>query len=680
MKKLLIIPLLFFSLILSATKHYVAASGGTFSTITQVNAHAFVAGDSCLFNRGETFYGTLNITWSGSAGSPIFFGAYGTGADPIITGFTTLSSWTDETGGIYSKVVTIESSDSIIVSIDGVNTPIGRFPNTGYNTIDSKSGYVSITDAHLDASVTDWEGADVGIRAAEFLMDRQKITDHTTNTITFNSARGLTAGNGYFIQNDLRTLDVYGEWYYDGSKFSMFFGAVDPATKVVKVSTLTNAVVVNSRDYITFDNISFTGFGSNGFHLIDAAHFIIQNCGISFCGGIGINCENESSGDSHGSLFDSNVISDINNVGIMQKSQWQNSTITNNVISNIGLIPCAVYSAEPYPIQYVGISLFDIYTNTNTLIQYNTISNIGYSGIQFYGTNINVKNNFVNTFCLLLQDGGGIYTYLENPATSQANLIQSNIVINAIGNHEGLDHDMYHNAFGIYVDAFSTGITVENNTIAYIAGYNFFCNGNRNGVIRGNTMYVTPPVAYYAHTYTYNRYGISISDWTNSISVLAGMTIDNNKIVSNGPGNRKWIEYYSAYRDFNTVITSDYNHFGCATGDESYSIRSTPPASYYSLSGWRTYSGQDANSTYMETVDTEIHFIYNASSVTKGYTLSASMVDAANTSYSGYILLQPWSSLILIGTGTVTSVRMLIDPIDPTKHYQLNGKTVYIRR
>jgi hypothetical protein len=82
----------------------------------------------------------------------------------------------------------------------------------------------------------------------------------------------------------------------------------------------------------------------------------------------------------------------------------------------------------------------------------------------------------------------------------------------------------------------------------------------------------------------------------------------------------------------------------------------------------------------METVDTEIHFIYNASSVTKGYTLSASMVDAANTSYSGYILLQPWSSLILIGTGTVTSVRMLIDPIDPTKHYQLNGKTVYIRR
>jgi len=84
-----------------ATTYYVTAAGsdansGTdtghpWQTISKVNGSTFVAGDSILFNRGGVWYGTsLTAPSSGSSGSPITFGAYGSGANPIIKGSTLL--------------------------------------------------------------------------------------------------------------------------------------------------------------------------------------------------------------------------------------------------------------------------------------------------------------------------------------------------------------------------------------------------------------------------------------------------------------------------------------------------------------------------------------------------------------------------------------------------------------
>src|SRR6267154_752826 len=85
-----------------ATTYYVAAAGsdsnngtstGTpWQTISKVNGSTFSAGDSVLFNRGDVWYGSsLTAPSSGSSGSPITFGAYGIGANPIIKGSTLLN-------------------------------------------------------------------------------------------------------------------------------------------------------------------------------------------------------------------------------------------------------------------------------------------------------------------------------------------------------------------------------------------------------------------------------------------------------------------------------------------------------------------------------------------------------------------------------------------------------------
>ena len=61
--------------------------GAPWQTIAKVNATTFRPGDSVLFKRGETWVGVnLIISSSGTGSAPITFGAYGTGADPIIDG------------------------------------------------------------------------------------------------------------------------------------------------------------------------------------------------------------------------------------------------------------------------------------------------------------------------------------------------------------------------------------------------------------------------------------------------------------------------------------------------------------------------------------------------------------------------------------------------------------------
>jgi hypothetical protein len=104
MKAILIVGcLFFFALPVRATTYYVAAAGsdsnngtstGTpWQTIAHVNAQTFSAGDSILFNKGDVWYGTALVApSSGSSGSPITFGAYGSGANPIIKGSTLLST------------------------------------------------------------------------------------------------------------------------------------------------------------------------------------------------------------------------------------------------------------------------------------------------------------------------------------------------------------------------------------------------------------------------------------------------------------------------------------------------------------------------------------------------------------------------------------------------------------
>ena len=62
------------------------SSNSAFASLAKVNSLGLQPGDTVLFARGSSHNGTLQVNASGTASAPIKYGAYGSGADPIIGG------------------------------------------------------------------------------------------------------------------------------------------------------------------------------------------------------------------------------------------------------------------------------------------------------------------------------------------------------------------------------------------------------------------------------------------------------------------------------------------------------------------------------------------------------------------------------------------------------------------
>ena len=260
----------------NATNYYIAANGddganGTtpstaWQSISKFNnsSSLFTPGTTVYFNKGDVFDGTINVPKSGASGSPITLSAYGTGAKPIITGFKTLTTWTNEGGGIYSATITTSILTNM-VTIDGKQVGMGRYPDLSFLTYESFATTKSITDNGLGTS-TNWTGAGLAIRKNDWTLDRAIITNHTGDVLTYTNLGSTqtpaSSGFGYFFMNDLKTLTTYGEWYHNpvNGKFYMYFGTVDPTTKIVQVALLSN-LINNSTgyDYINIDNLNLKG-------------------------------------------------------------------------------------------------------------------------------------------------------------------------------------------------------------------------------------------------------------------------------------------------------------------------------------------------------------------------------------------------------------------------------------
>jgi parallel beta-helix repeat protein len=93
-------------------------------TINKVNTSTFLPGDSILFQSTCTWREQLTVPSSGSAGSPITVGAYGSGALPIINGAALLSSgWTVTSGDIWQASLTTQPQQVFFNGVRG--SPVG---------------------------------------------------------------------------------------------------------------------------------------------------------------------------------------------------------------------------------------------------------------------------------------------------------------------------------------------------------------------------------------------------------------------------------------------------------------------------------------------------------------------------------------------------------------------------
>ena len=122
MKKLIIILFLFLGVVNAQTVYHFAQSGDDdtgdgsletpYKTMAKLATLSPAAGDSVVFLSGDTWRETLEMPTSGTSGSYIKYGRYGTGDNPRILGSET-TTWADQGGNIWKSETTFTDPRSI---------------------------------------------------------------------------------------------------------------------------------------------------------------------------------------------------------------------------------------------------------------------------------------------------------------------------------------------------------------------------------------------------------------------------------------------------------------------------------------------------------------------------------------------------------------------------------------
>ena len=249
-----------------------------FQTLDKINSLALTDTSKVYLKRGDSFIGTLTVQ-----SDSITYDAYGSGAKPIITGFTTISGWTSEGGGIYSKTLAVESSPEI-VTINGVQYAMGRTPNSDrYNLASTDYFHIDNNIAGTVTSAANYSGTVTG-----------------TILITTSSAHNITTGdyitlslspttyNGSYTATVVNSTQFYVSKTYSATATGTAYNNMQIIDTEIPFATQSwiGAEAVIRGEYKTdwmrcsiiehdVDTIKFTNSGND---LIDAGYgYFIQN-------------------------------------------------------------------------------------------------------------------------------------------------------------------------------------------------------------------------------------------------------------------------------------------------------------------------------------------------------------------------------------------------------------------
>jgi parallel beta-helix repeat protein len=658
MKSLLLLLFIIPCYTANAKKYYISnvsgndANTGTtpataWKTITRLNSFTgLLPGDAILFNRGQTFYGSIMVNSSGSPGNPILFGAYGTGASPVITGFIKVSEWTNHGNNIWESSNSISSLPYInMVVINGVNTAMGRFPNTGYFMYQSHSGHDHITSSNL-AGPANWTDAELAMNITTGRIVRNPIIGQSGETLTYTpdpEGAGFQSDNQQFIiQNDIRTLDTANEWYYNPSTKKISIYSIG-TPEGVNVATLDSLVYINGLRYITFDNISFQGANTASIQLKRSQNISIQNCNFNFSGRNAV--FGAKGGSSLNVIIQNCTLNHINDNGIdLPRVDFDNATIRLNTVKNCGVVYGMIDRNDGINNNSTAQAISA--SGANCVIENNTIDSVGYIGIHFFGSNTTIQNNYIMDYCLLFNDGGGIYSWNGDGRTIQSGIkILNNIILN-----RNTLSSVNTGDYGVYLDDLSNNIEVRGNTCAN-SGWGIELHNVFDIKVSNNTAYNNSMASI-----------VLISDkragFVTGRTNMDNIEIENNIFFAKTATQKTFWIYAKILPVSPPHLKSDSNYYVSPVDGKGTSILinyNNQNVTNRTLQMWQTYSGQDARSKVApkNIVDADSKFVYNPGSSPLAISLDADYIDVKNNSYHGKIVLAPFTSAVLIKSGMI---------------------------
>ncbi len=364
----------------------------------------------------------------------------------------------------------------------------------------------------------------------------------------------------------------------------------------------------------------------------------LQNCVIDYClnGVYGANY----GGSSANFKIENSTINHTNSIAIDLTNEFSYALIENNIIQNTGMmVGMGGNGGGTY--QAINVS------GANSIVQNNEIDNTGYIGIGFNGNNININNNLINNFCMIKDDGGGIYS--GNNASG--NMISGNIVLNGIGNGDGTLNSSVKRAHGIFLDDNATGVTIQNNSIANICYAAIFLHNAAGISIIGNTTYNSN-----IGLLTSNDNSILTSNLVVQQNILVG--ISSGEVFT--PQNQICVQFATIHNNLSSFGNVDANYYARPIDDDKTLIATSTGVAdnILNLSGWQNYLGFDLHSFKSPKTITsanDLRFEYNATTSNKTISLNANYIDVKGTNYQGSITLSPYTSAVLIRNGAITN-------------------------
>lgn len=637
--RLLLTIFIFISLGARATVYYVdnagsdgaagTSTGTAWQTIAHVNAQTFAPGDQILFKRDGSWNERLNVQQSGTSGNPITFGAYGTGAKPIITGFQNQTGFTNS-GNIWTATATNSVKQLNTVLVNGALAHKARTPNTGWLL------YSSPTTTSILTSLTgtpNYTGSEAVVRVAHWVIDIRKISSQSSGTLNFSQPfiydPAGYGGTGFFIQNTVSDLDTLREFQYDSaSKVLKVYATSSPT---VQISTIDTLVYTHNKQFITFDGIAFTGANKAAIKMDTVRHLTATNCTFLNNGAYALSGQftpqtqivndtfiNTQSTAIHFRNFD---------IGTPQITEMSDSIrIDGNYFLNTGAVPGMNTSGNG---QCMALT---VQGSRDTIVN-NRIDSTGYIPIYFTGRNCLVAYNYITNYCFVKDDGGGVYTYAGAgiyPADmDKGSVIRSNIIGNGIGATVGTQAAWQ--SAGVYCDIGTRGVLIDSNTTFNTNLSGMFADGGTD-----------------SNRYVYNTVIDSIGTVFTIINDGSPFDIDvvNNVFYSKTSANHCIYLYTDVFK-------VDSNHYLCPAS-EIFKMNFNGFA--LSLADWQEMTGYDANGAGTPVDITSGYGILYTNPQHSDSTImlpAGNFVDArGGTYYAGSTVLHGYGSVLMFPSTT----------------------------
>ena len=404
--------------------------------------------------------------------------------------------------------------------INGVRYFIARYPNlVDENTRTGNNAQEFIFMAKPNPSLSDqmfpdtttlknfgtgyWIGSTIRIRNEGWSYQRNQITCENTNTKGFCLKDQLksTQQNGFYLENKFEELDAPCEYFYNLQEKVLYYIACRSTPSNIEsynqgIWILPHGNYFKDAEDIYLSNpinkvsLDLTGEDvsrqSSTIFRIDSQNVSLRDIIFSraFVGVYATESGFSISECEFRDMLSTGVLMKVKTSGTIQNSDFSDIDVTgiagrptDAVIDNVRMNRIALNVGSD---QGAGVRCA---TQSSCTVKNSQFKKMGYAGVHFVFKGL-IENNIFEDWAMTLADVGAIYLHTFS-GTVRGNTINGKNYWNTAS------FNWFNHGFGaaIYVDDFSTSVTVENNVVNADANFGIRFNKGTGHVIKNNYCY-----------------------------------------------------------------------------------------------------------------------------------------------------------------------------------------------